>query len=85
MVKIPGARVAVMRRPDFARTQLQPLADGDLRFLIESFPRPASSYEEIARILDTLPNTLESVLTSDSVVDSETSPAPTDSPSRRTA
>ena len=58
-----------MRRPDFARTELQPLADGDLRFLIESFPQPASSYEEIGRILDSLPNTLESVLTSDSVVE----------------
>ncbi len=58
-----------MRRPDFARTELQPLADGDLRFLIESFPQPASSYEEIGRILEALPNTLESVLTSHSVVD----------------
>lgn len=58
-----------MRRPDFARTELQPLADGDLRFLIESFPQPATSYAEIARILDSLPNTLESVLTSDAVVE----------------
>ena len=58
-----------MRRPDFARTELQPLADGDLRFLMESFPQPATSYEEIAGILDTLPNTLESMLTSKSVVE----------------
>lgn len=57
-----------MKRPDFARTELQPLEDGDLRFLIDSFPEPATRYEEIARILDTLPNTLESMLTSDSVV-----------------
>ena len=58
-----------MRRPDFARTELHPLADGDLRFLIESFPEPASSYEEIARVLDELPNTLESMLTSQVVVE----------------
>ncbi len=58
-----------MRRPDFARTELQPLADRDLRFLIESFPQPATSYADIARILDVLPNTLESVLTSESVVE----------------
>jgi hypothetical protein len=57
-----------MRRPDFARTELMPLVDGDLRFLIESFPQPATSYEEIAGILDALPNTLESMLTSDTVV-----------------
>ncbi len=69
VVNIPGARVAEMRKPDFARTELQPLADGDLRFLIDSFPEPASSYEEIARILHTLPNTLESMLTSASVVE----------------
>ena len=58
-----------MRKPDFARTELQPLSDGDLRFLIESFPQPAESYEAIARILDELPTTLESVLTSKSVVE----------------
>ena len=57
-----------MRRPDFARTELQPLNDGDLRFLIDSFPQPASSYAEMARVLDELPNTLESMLTSQSVV-----------------
>lgn len=58
-----------MTRPDFARTELQPLVDGDLRFLIESFPEPATSYQEIAQHLDTLPNTLESILTSNSVVE----------------
>lgn len=57
-----------MRTPDFARTELQPLEDGDLRFLIDSFPQPATSYAEIARVLDDLPNTLESILTSESVV-----------------
>lgn len=57
-----------MRAPDFARTELQPLEDGDLRFLIDSFPQPATSYAEIARVLDDLPNTLESILTSESVV-----------------
>jgi len=57
-----------MRKPDFARVELQPLADGDLRFLIESFPQPAQSYAQIAAILDALPNTLESILTSQSVV-----------------
>lgn len=57
-----------MRKPDFARTELQPLDDGDLRFLIDSFPQPATSYAEIARVLDELPNTLESILTSESVV-----------------
>jgi len=57
-----------MRKPDFARTELTPLDDVDLRFLIDSFPQPAESYEEIARVLDELPNTLESALTSESIV-----------------
>lgn len=57
-----------MNKPDFARTELEPLADGDLRFLIASFPQPAASYAEFARVLDELPSTLESMLTSQSVV-----------------
>lgn len=58
-----------MRRPDFAWADSSRLTDEDVLFLIESFPPPARSYEEIARILEELPNTLESALTSRSVVE----------------
>lgn len=56
-----------VRRPDFAVTHLSGLTRADLSFLIENMPRPARSYEEIARLLDTLPNTLESMMNSDYV------------------
>ncbi len=54
-----------MGRPDFAITDLSGLAQGDLAFIIENFPQPGRSYEEIAQILDELPSTLESTLSSD--------------------
>jgi hypothetical protein len=38
------------------------LTDKDLRFLVEGFPGPVASYEEIARIFASLPTTLESML-----------------------
>jgi hypothetical protein len=56
-----------MRKPDFARTALYPLAESDLRFLVENMPRVGGSYEEIASLLEAMPNTLESMLTSDYV------------------
>lgn len=49
-------------RPDIAARGLDRLTDKDLRFLIESFPQPAASYEDIARIFASLPTTLESML-----------------------
>lgn len=58
-----------MTRPDFAWADTSRLTDDDVLFLIESFPEPARSYEGIARILEELPNTLESALTSRSVVE----------------
>lgn len=54
-----------MNKPDFARTDLDRLEDRDLRFVIEQFPQPGRSYEEIAQIIHTLPNTLESLLNSE--------------------
>lgn len=54
-----------MGRPDFATTDLSGLAHGDLALIIESFPQPGRSYEAIAQILDELPSTLESTLSSD--------------------
>lgn len=54
-----------MRRPDFARTDLSQLEDRDLQFIIEHFPVPGKSYEEIARLIHTLPTTLESLLNSE--------------------
>lgn len=53
-----------MNRPDFARTELDRLEDRDLRYLIEHFPQPGGSYEEIAQVIHTLPTTLESLLNS---------------------
>ncbi|MGF1615643.1 MAG: hypothetical protein ACFCVA_17515 [Gammaproteobacteria bacterium] len=54
-----------MRNPDFARTDLGYLENRDLQFIIEHFPLPGRSYEEIARLVHTLPTTLESLLRSD--------------------
>lgn len=56
-----------MARPDFARSDLGALAQGDLRFLLEHFPAPGQTYEAIAANLRTLPSTLESMLDSDYV------------------
>ncbi len=56
-----------MSRPDFAHTDLDILTSGDLRFLVENMPQPGESYEAIARVLETLPSTIESMLTSDYV------------------
>ena len=56
-----------VRRPDFAVTHLRGLTRADLTFLIDNMPQPGRSYEEIARLLDALPNTLESMLSSDYV------------------
>lgn len=49
-------------RPDIAARALDRLEDRDLRFLVESFPRPAQGYEEMAAIFRSLPSTLESML-----------------------
>ncbi|MFZ0256073.1 MAG: hypothetical protein WAN46_10580 [Gammaproteobacteria bacterium] len=54
-----------MRSPDFAHTDLEHLESRDLQFIIEHFPLPGRSYEEIARLVHTLPTTLESLLNSD--------------------
>lgn len=57
-----------MRRPDFARTNLSGLVDRDLAFLIENMPQAgAANYQDIARLVNDLPTTLESMLTSDYV------------------
>lgn len=56
-----------MERPDFACTHLQPLADRDLKFLMDHFPQPGRSYEEIAEVIHRLPTTLESMLESEFV------------------
>jgi hypothetical protein len=48
--------------PDFVARGLDRLTDEDLRFLVEHFPQPAASYEEMARIFASLPTTLESTL-----------------------
>lgn len=49
-------------RPDIVARGLDRLTDNDLRFLVENFPRPAASYEEMARVFASLPTTLESTL-----------------------
>jgi hypothetical protein len=48
--------------PDILARRLERLTDNDLRFLVENFPEPAASYEDIARIFASLPITLESTL-----------------------
>lgn len=58
-----------MPAPDFARTELNGLTDGDVQFLIEHFPKPGRSYEEIASLIHDLPATLESRLNSQSLFD----------------
>ncbi len=55
-----------MRRPDFAHAELA-LAEGDLRLLLENLPQPGASYADIARVIEDMPTTLESMLTSDYV------------------
>lgn len=56
-----------MRKPDFARTNLSGLMDRDLALLIENMPQAGANYREIARLVNELPTTLESMLTSDYV------------------
>jgi hypothetical protein len=51
--------------PDFARTTFGHIDHRDARFLIEKFPGPGRSYQEIAELIDALPLTLESSLNSD--------------------
>ena len=58
-----------MPAPDFARTEFNGLTDGDVQFLIENFPKPGRSYEEIASLIHDLPATLESRLNSQSLFD----------------
>lgn len=53
-----------MKTPDFATTNLDKLGDGDLRFLIDNFPQPGRSYEQIASIIHGLPSTVESMIES---------------------
>lgn len=55
-------------KPDFALTDLSPLSDQDLAFLIERFPQPGKNFAEIASVLNALPNTLESLLDSEFVL-----------------
>lgn len=57
-----------MTRPDFACTDLDRLSDADLRYLVENFPRHGRSYEEMARVVHSLPTTVESMLSSGYVV-----------------
>ncbi|HKF93481.1 MAG TPA: hypothetical protein VKB53_09890 [Gammaproteobacteria bacterium] len=54
-----------MTRPDFARSDLGNLAQGDFRFLLEHFPAPGQTYEDIAANIQSMPSTLESLLSSD--------------------
>lgn len=58
-----------MQKPDFARIDLSQLADRDLQFLIENFPRPGRSYEEIAQLVHQFPSPIESLLNSNSLFD----------------
>jgi len=58
-----------MNPPDIARTGLEPLEDRDLRFLVENMPQPGCNYEEIGDLLTRLPSTLESMLTSEYVLE----------------
>ena len=56
-----------MPKPDFARTDLGQLVDKDLRFLIENFPRPGRSCEEITQLIHRLSTPLESMLNSEAL------------------
>ena len=58
-----------MQTLDFARIDLSHLVDKDLQFLIEHFPKPGRSYEEIAHLIHHLPTRLESMLNSESLFD----------------
>lgn len=51
-------------RPDFAKTTLD-LEDRDLQYLIKHFPTGGTNYEEIARLINQLPTTFESLLSSE--------------------
>ncbi len=53
------------QRPDFAHVGLERLKDHDLKYVIEHFPLPGQNYEEIAKLILTLPSTLESLLNSE--------------------
>ena len=44
-----------MPAPDFARTDFNGLTDRDVQFLIENFPKPGRSYEEIASLIHETP------------------------------
>jgi len=48
--------------PDIAARGLERLADKDLRFLAQNFPRPVPSYAEMAQTFARLPSTLDSML-----------------------
>jgi hypothetical protein len=50
---------------DFAKTSLEFLSDSDLRYLIENFPKPGRSYEEISHAIQNFPAILESILHSE--------------------
>ena len=50
---------------DFARTGLEFLSDSDLKYLIDNFPKPGRSYEEISNAIQNFPEILESVLHSE--------------------
>lgn len=56
-----------MMLPDFARARLDHLESRDLKFLLENFPVPGRSYDEMVDIIHRLPTTLESLLYSDYV------------------
>lgn len=56
-----------MERPDFAHVGLHAMTHGDLRFLMEHFPEPGRSYEEIAQVIEHIPTTLDSMLDSEFV------------------
>ena len=59
-----------MLRPNFAVDRLARLENRDLQHIIRQFPSAGRSYAEIARLLDTLPSTLESILNSRRIFDS---------------
>jgi hypothetical protein len=61
--------ISVAGAPDFAVTDARRLDDRDLRFILEQFPRPGRSYDEIVRIIDGIPTTVESMLSSDYLFD----------------
>lgn len=57
-----------MSMPDFARTETHPLADADVRFLIDHFPVPGRCFEDVLASVVSFPSTIESMLDSDFVV-----------------